>query len=408
MTTHTHRIPPDLMEGLRTGDEQALEQGFLALFPILVNEADEDLHDRSSASRVAERAMLQIIGAASPITSPESLGAALEQAMHQAVVREKSRLAALRRFDHNEGMDHREHHAPTDVDPAKAWERFRHARNHSASENARPSAAEMKHVAAVHMADAMNDKRKWSIPLIIVGVLALCVAAFGLMRIDLRPGEKFITSELTSATARVIRSGNGQVGDLSLADGTGARLAAGSTLRVSKGIANDLRAASLDGAGSFTFAAAERPFELRVKDVAVSAAGGQIDVRAYGAKPTLIRVVSGTPEMRVGDSTWIAAAGQSFAVPGAGTIRPATDAELEEAFGWMEGRFVVNGTIQDVVAAFRQWYDADVGIGDASIADWPAQVTGSLESLSSSMSSLEKSAKVKMQWVNRRMLIFRR
>lgn len=408
MTMHAHTIPPELMEGLRTGDEQALEHGFLTLFPDLVREAEEALHDRGSAGRVAERAMLQILSAPEPITNATSLDAALEQAMHRAVVKEQSRLAALRRFDHNEGMDHREHHASTEIDPAKAWERIRHARHHDPSERARPSAKEVNHVTAVHMTDAMIDKRKVSIPLIIIGVLALSATAFGLMRMDTRPGEQFITSQLASTTARVIQSGNGQVGDLSLADETAVKLAAGSQLRVSKTIADGLRAASIDGAGSFTIPAAKTAFELRAKGVALSAPSGQVDVHAITGKPTVVRIVAGTPLVTVGDSIWTAAAGQSFAVPIDGVVRPATAVELDEAFGWKEGRFVLSGTIRDIVAGFRRWYDVDVGIGDASIADWPAQASGSLQSLSTSLASLEKSANVQMVWVERRMMLFRK
>lgn len=407
MTVHTHTIPPDLMEGLRTGEEQALERGFLTLFPDLVREADEQLHDRASASRVAERAMLQLLSAREPIMNPASFDTALEQAMHQAVVREQSRLAALRRFDHNEGMDNREHHASAEIDPAKAWERIRHARHHDPSERARPSVNEVNHMTAVHMADAMIDKRKVSIPLIIIGVLALCATAFGLMRMDTRPSEQFITGELASTTARVIRAGNGQVGDLSLADETAVKLAAGSQLRVSKTIADKLRAASIDGAGSFTIPAAKTAFELRAKGVALSVPSGQLDVNAIAGKPTIVRIVAGTPLVTVGDSIWTAAAGQSFAVPIDGAVRPTTAAELEEAFGWIEGRFVMSGTIRDIVGGFRRWYDVDVGIGDASIADWPAQASGSLQSLTSSLASLEKSAKVQMVWVERRMMLFR-
>jgi ferric-dicitrate binding protein FerR (iron transport regulator) len=151
----------------------------------------------------------------------------------------------------------------------------------------------------------------------------------------------------------------------------------------------------------------KRPFELRLAGVALSATEGQIDVRSQAGRPTLVRVVSGSPEVRVGDSTWIAAAGQTFVLDG-GNVRQATAGEIDEALGWMEGRFVVNGTVRDVVDGFRRWYDADVGIGDNSIADRPAQVVGSLESLTSSIQALEKSAGVKMTWSNRHMLLFRK
>jgi hypothetical protein len=74
----------------------------------------------------------------------------------------------------------------------------------------------------------------------------------------------------------------------------------------------------------------------------------------------------------------------------------------------MDGRFVVSGTVRDVVDGIRRWYDMDVGIGDNSIADWPAKASGTLESLTPTLASLEKSAKVKMQWQNRQMLLFKK
>jgi ferric-dicitrate binding protein FerR (iron transport regulator) len=168
-----------------------------------------------------------------------------------------------------------------------------------------------------------------------------------------------------------------------------------------------LRAISVLGAVSLTIAQDKTPFEIRAKGVAVSAKDGKLDVRADPDRPTVIRVVSGSPTIKFGDSSWVGAAGQSYAFDGV-KIRQASSAELDEAFGWMEGRFVVNGTVRDVVAGFRRWYDVDVGMADASVADTPAQVTGSLESLTSAMSSLEKSAKVGMMWQDRHMLLFKK
>ena len=55
----SHSIPADLVAGVRTGDDQTIERGFLALFPALVAQADAELHDRASSSRVVERAFLQ-------------------------------------------------------------------------------------------------------------------------------------------------------------------------------------------------------------------------------------------------------------------------------------------------------------------------------------------------------------
>jgi ferric-dicitrate binding protein FerR (iron transport regulator) len=408
MTVLTHSIPSDLMAGIRTGDEQALEHGFQEIFPTLLKEADEKLHDPASSARVVEKAFLQVLNARESITDPEALDHALEQAMHQAIVREQSRLGALRRFEHNEHVTHKPHHPATEVDAAHVWAHIKAARNHATAESGRPSVEEAKHRTVAHMADAMSNKRKLSISLIVIGVLALCAVAYGLTRLDPRPSEKFILGELTSSQARQISANRGQIGNLSLGDETAVKLGAGSRMRVTKSFGEArLRAVSVDGAASFTVAPYKTALELRAPGVAIAATDGRVDVRGEQGVPTIVRVVSGSPLITVGDSTWTAAAGQSIAVAD-GKFRPATAAELDEAFGWLEGRFVVNGTVRQVVAGFQRWYDVDVGIGDNSIAERPAQVTGSLESLTSAMASLEKSAKVRMQWYNQRMLLYGR
>jgi ferric-dicitrate binding protein FerR (iron transport regulator) len=222
------------------------------------------------------------------------------------------------------------------------------------------------------------------------------------------PDEKYVLGELASSQSRVISANRGQVGSLSLADETAVKLGAGSRLRVTKSFGEArLRAISVDGAASFTVAPFKTALELRAPGVAVAATDGRVDIRGEAGDPTVVRVMAGTPLITVGDSTWTAAAGQAIAVAD-GKFRQATAAELDEAFAWMEGRFVASGTVREVVAGLQRWYDVDVGIGDNSIAERPAQVTGSLESLASATASLEKSAKLRLEWFNGRMLLFRK
>jgi ferric-dicitrate binding protein FerR (iron transport regulator) len=406
MAVTSHSIPADLVAAVRAGDDQVIERGFHSLFPALVAEADADLHDKASSSRVVERAFLQVMSGPPPADA-ESFDRALSQAIHQAVVREQSRKGALRRFDHNEGVTHHASHAEA-VDAATAWRHIKEARARASAGHAPVDPHEGQHVAAAHMRQTMDrdNNKKWLIPLG-VGVLLVGAVGYGMTKMDSRPSEKFVMAQLNAATAKTIATRPGQVGNISLGDGTQMRVAAGSQIKSNNNFGDKLRAVLLKGAASFTIVPDKKPLELRGRAVAISATDGKIDFRSDEGRPELVRVVAGAPRITIGDSTWVAAAGQTF-VFDSNAVRPASAAELDEAFAWMDGRFVVNGTIREVVAGIRRWYDMDVGIGDNSIAEWPAQANGTLESLTSTINSLQKSAKVKMVWQNRQMLLFKR
>lgn len=406
MAVTSHSIPADLVAGVRTRDDQAIERGFQELFPSLIAQADADLHDKASSARVVEKAFLQVMSG-DPPADAAAFDQALSQAIHQSVVREQSRLAALHRFERNEGVAHHAAHAEAS-DAANSWKHIQEARTRAAATHAPVDAAQARHAAASHvaMAGGGRENKKWFIPLLI-GVLLVGGGAYGITRMDLRPSEQFVISQLNSSQAKTMGTRAGQVGTMSLADGSTLKVAAGTQLKLNQGFGEKLRAVLIKGGASFKVAADKKPLEIRAKDIAVSATDGQVDVRADENRPGLVRIVAGTPRITVGDSSWVAAAGQTVVVD-KGAIRTASADELDEAFAWMEGRFLVNGTVRDVVTAIRRWYDMDVGIGDNSIAELPARASGTLESLTPTLASLEKSAKVKMQWQNRQMLLFKK
>jgi ferric-dicitrate binding protein FerR (iron transport regulator) len=406
MAVTSHSIPADLVAGVRSRDDKVIERGFHELFPALVAEADADLHDQASSARVVERAFIQVMSG-DPPPDAAAFDRALNQAIHQAVVREQSRKGALRRFERNEGVAHVDHKA-AHADATQSWQHIKESRERAAAGHV-VDPKEGQHAAATHIATKMQEEgtRKWSIPLIIGLVLVMGAVGYGLTRLDTRPSEKFVLAQLNASTARSIATPAGKIGNISLGDGTGMKIAAGSTIKVVNNFGEKLRAVLVKGAASFTITPDKKPFEIRGKDIAVSATEGQVDIRADDNRPGLVRVVAGTPRITVGDSSWIAAPGQTIVVD-KGTIRTASAAELDEAFIWMQNRFFVSGTVREVVDGIRRWYDMDVGIGDAAIAELPAQASGTLESLTSTLTSLEKSARVKMVWQNRQMLLFRK
>jgi ferric-dicitrate binding protein FerR (iron transport regulator) len=323
--------------------------------------------------------------------------------MHECVIREKSRRAALNRFEVNEGVTARKNPrlAVTSVETDQAWgriQKFRHPDAAPSAEAAASAGMAAKHRAAVHVAEAMNRRNKWTIPAIVLGLVALCGGAYGLSRIDIKPGEQDITRALLAADAQTLSAGNGQIGNVTLADKSAVKLGADSRLKVGKDFGVTMRAVSLTGAAAFTVAPAKPPFELRLNRVAVSMTNGRLDVRADSLGPTVMRVVEGQARVKTADSTWIAAAGESFLVETTGKVRAPVALEVEESFGWIAGRFAASGSVADVVAKINRWYGSNVGIGDASIADHPAEISGSLDSLTTTVRALERSAGLIMQW----------
>ncbi len=261
------------------------------------------------------------------------------------------------------------------------------------------------HRAAGHLSAAMPTPSKWRTPLMIVGVIALGGLAYWMIGVKRGPTDNQVARMLTSPDAKPIRAGSGQTGNVSLGDGTAVKLGSGSVIRVPVGFGTDVRAVSLMGSASFAPPAADKPFELHANGVIISLPSGRVDVRSDSAGVTVVRVGEGQARVKVGDSSWTAPVNQAFAVKD-GKVSPADSAMVDESFAWMDGRFVATGSVSDIVAKMKVWYGADLKIGDGVIADRPASVTGRMDSVMTSIKSLEKSAKVQMRWNDKTMMLF--
>jgi FecR protein len=413
MTAPIHPIPRELLTGLQNGDDRLFEQGFRELFPILIQETARELDDPSAATRVVEQAFVRVWEGRADIRSADALDVAMRNALHDGVVRARSRRVALHRFERNEGVSHtspRAASAATAPDMDQAWTRIRRALHPDDQASVAAHAqrgVEAKHRAAAHMSDAVGRGTSWKVPAaILLGIVVVGAAGYGVWRVTRPSRETVIQRSLASSDAQMLTANNGLIGKVTMGDQTIVRLGAGSQLRVSKDFGTSLRAVSLTGTASFAVAPAVLPFELRASGVAISLSTGKVDVRADSLAPTLVRVPDGQARMKVGDSSWTAAAGQSFVVEPNGKIRVPTSLEIDDALGWIDGRFAASGSVKEVVAKVNRWYGANLGIGDASIAARPASAAGSLDSLKATIKSLEKSSKVQMVWTKGRMMLF--
>src|SRR4051812_20120789 len=166
----TRTIPQELLDGIRNSDDAAIERGFRAIFPSLIAEATQQTENPSSAALIVGKAFLKVMSAGKSIASLEQLDAAIHTAIHEAVVRDQSRRAGVHRFEHNEGVSASHASAPltpATVDVDQVWSRVKQA-NEALKHPSKPaSSADMGHRAASHMADAMDRKNKWAIPVAI-------------------------------------------------------------------------------------------------------------------------------------------------------------------------------------------------------------------------------------------------
>ncbi|HEY6219984.1 MAG TPA: hypothetical protein VIV65_07995, partial [Gemmatimonadaceae bacterium] len=122
-------VPQALIDGIRNSDDAALQRGFKEFLPALVEETNRLGDNPPSVARIVENAVLKVITTAQPKDSPETIDAAFNAALKEAVTRDRSRRAAVQRFEHNEGVTAGGHAAAGGaIDADQLWTRIEHAR----------------------------------------------------------------------------------------------------------------------------------------------------------------------------------------------------------------------------------------------------------------------------------------
>jgi ferric-dicitrate binding protein FerR (iron transport regulator) len=408
MPTTTRSIPQDLLDGLHTSNDVAIERGFRELYPSLLAEATAQLTDHPTAAPlIVEKAFLKVVGAASSIGSMPALDTALHAAIHDAVVRDRSRRAAVHRFEHNEGVATSHGAAPVGAAPMatvdQVWSRIQHSRD--AMRHPSKGSGPDGHLAATHMVGAIDRRNRWTIPIVILAVVVVSIGVYAVTKADNTPRESDVMTAIMAADGQTLTAGDGQIGHISLADETTTTLGSGSKLRVPRSL-DTWRAVGLNGAASFTVPAGKRNFEVRGNHIAVSMPSGTMDIAADSQAPvTVVRIRTGSARVKLGDSSWNATAGQALAIEN-GKIREASLDDLSDAFSWISGRFSARGKVSDIVLKMSHWYGSEVAIGDASIANREGIAAGSLDSLRATVATLEKSAKLKLSGVNGKWILF--
>ena len=394
-------------------DEAALRRAFDAEYPTLMEAAKHHLGDAPQmAPRVVETAFAHAWLHRAALHSQEELHAYLTDEVQHGAMRALSRRAAAHRFgdvahhDKHAGPhpSHNGEHVVTTT-PEESWGRIVHTihvEGHSAEAH-KASADMVRHEAAEHVA-AIAKGGNWKVPAAI-GAAAVVLSLGAFYWLDLRGREEALSRAVSQQDAREVSTGNGQLANVTLDDGTRVRLAADSRVRIPKEFSDELRGVKLVGSSSFDVASGkDGEFQVFAGDAVITAKGTSFLVRAYADEPVVVQVREGTVSVRSGEERRDLAAGQGLVVAEAGVLRDPSGAELEEATAWTDGKLAIVGRpLRSALPQLKRWYSVDIKVPDYKLLDRPVTVRTTTEATKEAIAQVEQSGKLQFAWIGENM-----
>ena len=279
MSAPTLPIDVRTVDELRHGDEQALQRIFRESYPDLITEAKSHLDgDGGASTRVVESAFVRVWEQHGSFQSADVLDLFLHSAVREGAVRERSRQAALRRFENNEKVHGKRGGASNGVATVDdAWAHLTKAIHPAApTANVAEIKSHSRHETATHVA-SLATQRAWIRPVLGVVAAAALLSAGGWWLS--RAGEEVaITQALASLDSKILTAASGQLAIVTLDDGTKVKLAPGAKLKIPPTFTN-FRAVKLDGNAEFTVTPGQTlPFEIRAGNGSIRSTGGVLDV----------------------------------------------------------------------------------------------------------------------------------
>jgi ferric-dicitrate binding protein FerR (iron transport regulator) len=330
------------------GDELALRRAFDLEYSASVAAARSQLGDAEShAARIVEAAFVSAWNQRASLASNDQLKAFLAEQVHHGASRALSRRAAAHRFGTHGGRDetHTASHSATPgaADAERSWAEITRAIHdtgpttdaHAAVANAG------RHEAAAHM-KSVAKRASWKMP-VAIGILVLAACAIGIFYLDRLGDEDAAVAAVSSTSLQpIVASTAGQIGSLSLQDGSKVRIGPDTKVFVADGFPTKIRAVRVEGTAAFEVAP-NQPLPLRVvlKKSEVIATGTKFVVSAYPADSGfMVSVQEGSVTVKSGKLSSPLMANQTTIVRGSTSQAP-TEAQRAEAFGWVDRRITV-------------------------------------------------------------------
>jgi len=227
------------------------------------------------------------------------------------------------------------------------------------------------------------------------------LTAIGIRYLDRLGVDDAAVSGVQSTTAQpLVASTAGQIGSLSLADGTKLRIGPETKVWVGDGFPTKFRAVRVEGTALFEVAP-NQPLPLRVvlKKGQVIATGTTFVVSGYANDSAfMVLVREGSVTVKSDKLSSSLTANQSATIRGSTSETP-TEAQSAEAFGWVDGKFaMVDKPLRDVMEGLTRWFNLDIKIPDTKILDRKTTVTVALDSSRAAIAQVEKTANVKFAY----------
>ncbi|MFT3747837.1 MAG: FecR domain-containing protein [Agriterribacter sp.] len=148
-----------------------------------------------------------------------------------------------------------------------------------------------------------------------------------------------------------------------LADGSMVWLNASSALKFPTEFRDSLREVEITGEAYFEVAHnALKPFRVKVRNMYVNVLGTNFNVMAYDDEASInTTLLKGSLKVSSGENSKLIKPGQQAKLNNTGNFQLITDADVEEAVAWKNGKFSFNSAdIKTIMRQVERWYDVDV------------------------------------------------
>ncbi len=198
----------------------------------------------------------------------------------------------------------------------------------------------------------------------------------------------------------VYQTRRGQTATVQLSDGSRARLAPESRLVIARAFGDSLRELTLDGEAEFdVHHDATRPFRVRTRTTVTEDIGTRFSIRAYhGDAKVAVAVAEGavTLARRLGSAARggvpegvLLRVGELGTLDSLGTIAVSRGASVSRALAWTRNQLVfVKQPLPEVLATIARWYDLDIQVADATVAEHPVTAEFSTQSADEMLQAL--------------------
>jgi transmembrane sensor len=150
---------------------------------------------------------------------------------------------------------------------------------------------------------------------------------------------------------------------LILPDGSRVWLNAVSSIRYPTAFTGKERIVEITGEAYFEVTkVASMPFKVAVNGMEVAVLGTHFNINAYQDEPTVnTTLLEGSVKVSKGANYTVIKPGQQTQLTTTGAIKVISDADVEEAVAWKEGRFEFkDADIKTIMRQIMRWYDVDV------------------------------------------------